>query len=214
LSRLDLSRFLNFSIELPVVTAGLLAVSQYALDNAREIVALLGLAILCVCVVWALSLRSPWVRRLVTWIPLLGTMLHLEALRRFMQLLALLVEHRTPMPEAVGLAGDACGDAALRDDCRHLSARIAAGESFEVAVLRLRSFPLGYRRAMALRSAQPWFASTQRALAEIYAARIRAVLMFLSIVIPILLVLATTLLFGFVVISLFLPIIQLLNDLG
>jgi type IV pilus assembly protein PilC len=169
---------------------------------------------LALCLVWAVSRTSASARRVVVCIPLLGALLRWSSLCRFSQLLALLMEHRVPMSEAVWLAGDACGDAAIRQDCRSLAARVAAGETFETAVLRVRSFPRGYTRGLALRSNQPWFPDTQRALAEIYAARIRALMVILATLLPGFVILVAAGLFALVVVAIFMPLIQLLNALA
>lgn len=55
-------------------------------------------------------------------------MFHAGRMAGFADVLALLVEHRVPMPEAILLAADASGDRALAAGCRELAERMRRGE--------------------------------------------------------------------------------------
>src|SRR5262249_11194209 len=75
----------------------------------------------------AQSIQSGSTAGFLRWIPLMRSMSAGDAAAGFADLLALLIEHRVPYPEALLLAGDASGDPAMSRDVRVISTAIANG---------------------------------------------------------------------------------------
>ncbi len=73
----------------------------------------------------AQGVRATWV---FGWIPGLGRMLRLSRTGVFVEVLKLLVENRLPLDQAVTLAAEAAGDAALSEAAQEFAAAIRRGE--------------------------------------------------------------------------------------
>jgi type II secretory pathway component PulF len=70
--------------------------------------------------------RSFWAR-MVYATPVLGTLLRASRLEAFTELLAVLIDHEVPLPEAFRLAGQACSDPLMTVSARDLSEDLANG---------------------------------------------------------------------------------------
>lgn len=66
------------------------------------------------------GLRTPW-------FPTLARLSKAGRMASFADVLRLLIEHRTPLPDALVLAGEASGDRRLHDEARRMAERIANG---------------------------------------------------------------------------------------
>ena len=107
---------------------------------------ILPAGVLVFLVAWSLSGRSRVLggRRadgILRWFPWLGSMMRGFEAASFADLLALLVEHRVPYPEALMLAGDASGNPALARSSRELAAGIERGVSPGEALKGPTAFP-------------------------------------------------------------------------
>ena len=70
-----------------------------------------------------------WAERLFGWVPWTGRMLRCSRTATFLELLALLVENQTPLPEAMVLAAEASGDPATLQAARQLAAALENGQT-------------------------------------------------------------------------------------
>ena len=70
-----------------------------------------------------------WGHRLVGRMPWLGPMLRYSRTATFLELLSLLVEQQTPLPEAIVLAAQAAGDAQLLPAARQMAAALESGQT-------------------------------------------------------------------------------------
>lgn len=75
------------------------------------------------------------------WIPGMGRLLHTYQVATFTDLLAMLVEHRVPLPEAVVLAADATGGRRLVEASREVAAAVRRGEPLGPQIPAVRRFP-------------------------------------------------------------------------
>lgn len=79
---------------------------------------------------------------LISNLPLMGQAWHWTGVAEMLRCLALLVEQRIPLPEAMRLTADGILDAHVADQCRRLAARVENGASLTMALVHLRSLPL------------------------------------------------------------------------
>ena len=77
----------------------------------------------------AAALHSRRVDRLFGWLPWMGHVLQFSRSATFLEILALLVENRTPLDEAVTLAAAACGDPQTVRAARQLSESLRRGQT-------------------------------------------------------------------------------------
>lgn len=109
----------------------------------------LGLPILLVifaAMVWCGSRRATWIGgtglgRLAARLPWFGSMLIYSRNGAFADVLALLVENSVPLPEALRLAAESCGDMRLIYAARHASDMLSGGQSLVGQDGPLAEFP-------------------------------------------------------------------------
>ena len=93
------------------------------------------LAIIGLLTAWWLActrttpVEGRWTTRLFARVPWMGRVLRCSRTATFLEILALLVENRTPLPEAVTLAAEASGDPATLQAGRRWAAALASGQT-------------------------------------------------------------------------------------
>jgi len=121
--------FRDFRLSLPAVTKGILAIGRDAwVRFALPLLVVAGLLVAA-----RLWMRYTEVgRRIGTQflyaLPLVGTLVRSARLAAFVELLAILVEHAVPLPEALQLAADASSDPFLAGQARVVRARLEGGD--------------------------------------------------------------------------------------
>lgn len=76
----------------------------------------------------AMSLQAPRAWTGIDRLPGVGRVIRLGRSATFADVLALLIEQQMPLPQAIVLSANACGDVTMRNEARELSERIARGE--------------------------------------------------------------------------------------
>jgi general secretion pathway protein F len=206
--------FADFGIQLPLITEFVLNVSSFLRDHGLRALLIVGGAILAIGVVLRLALGAAGWRRLVCTIPVVGPLMRWLGLARFSPILSLLVESRVPLDEALVLAGEASGDAEICEDCGALAAHLRAGQTLESAARDIGRFPKSFVRALAWERQREGFAEVLQSMSEMYAGRARALMAILIAILPPVLVTLVAFVVGFIVIALFMPLIELLNKLS
>jgi general secretion pathway protein F len=168
---------------------------------------------------WAWSGRSAalhggWSGGPLAWLPWMRTMLANTRAANFAELLALLVEHRVPLPEALPLAASAAGDASLRRAAAAVAESSRAGQPLREGVARSTVPPLlGW--LMATGGGTGGLAPALRHAAQLYRRRALNQAEMVRIFLPTLLMLgigATVTLFYSL--ALFAPLAKMLNNLS
>jgi type II secretory pathway component PulF len=208
--------YTDFHLTLPWLT-------QVALRFGRNpvvmLLAPLGVVVLC-CALGYLGMR--WTERgryrwaeLLYSVPLVGTLIHSARMAGFTELLAILVDHSLPLPEAFQLAGEASSDPIMawqaRDICRQLTEGRSLGET-----LRGRGFvPEWVAWMTGLGEQRGTLGKTLHQVAELYRRRVemRAALL-RSVLPPIFIIAIAGVLVGFFVVAGMLPMVKLLEALS
>jgi type II secretory pathway component PulF len=206
--------FDGFEINLPLMTRGLIAVSRFAKESAWQILACLSCAVLVPFVVLRLTMGAAGARRLVCSLPAIGPLLRWLSLARFSQLLSLLIKGRVPLDEALILAGEAAGDAEIRADCRQIAAHVRGGMTLEAAARQTGRLPASFARALNWEGYQEAFPEVLQSTADMYSGRARVFVALLLGMIPPVVVTLVALFVGFVIIAMFMPLVELLNKLS
>jgi len=208
------SIFSDFGTELPRITRLLIGLSD--LVSLHVLWVLLGIVVLVVlpCVTLRWGLDRPGRRRLLHRIPMIGPLVRYGGLARFARLLALLVRQEVPLPEALPLAGDATGDAEIADAARYLADVARQGGTLSPETHVLSRFPASLMQALSWHEYRDALPEALLAVAEMFEGRSRVQMSLITALTgPVVAVfVASTGLF--LVIGLFGPIIQLLNDLS
>lgn len=208
--------FQEFGMQLPLLTTLVLSVGRQPLTLVFIPlgVIFLGLIVARLCFRFTERGRRTWAK-FVYALPIFGTLIRSARLAAFTDLLAILVEHEVPLPEAFRLAGEASSDPVMASAARQVHQDLSQGQPLG-EVLRGRGLVpewvcwmtgLGEKRGT-LGPALHQVADTYRRQVEMRAALLRSVL-------PPFMVIATAGLFvTFFVLVLMLPMHRLLDGLS
>ena len=206
--------YYGFDMELPVLT-------KLTLDAADAIVEI-GFYLAIATTVFVVGgwiglglLAGPAMRsRLVGIVPIVGPLFRYAALSRYCQLLGLLVEHRIILPDALRLAGSGSGDANLREGSMLLSEDVSHGIPLEDASRSRPHFPSSLINVFRWERRDAAFSDALYSSAEIYAAMAKTQTGMVAVVCEPLLLIGVGAFMLFSIVALFLPLINLLNDLS
>jgi type II secretory pathway component PulF len=149
----------GFGIPLPAVTVALIAVARVV--NSNWVSAGIVIAVLC-CGLLAsrLLLPRPLRRSLAARLPLVGAVWRSTSLAEFCHLLALLLDSRLPLPEALRLTGEGVEDADINSACVTLANQVESGHSLAQSMAERALFPVGLPRLLR-------WAETHKSLPEV-----------------------------------------------
>jgi type II secretory pathway component PulF len=164
-------------------------------------------------------LRSPWGQlawtRFMYGIPGVGTLMRSARMAAFTELLAILLDHEAPLPEALQLAGAASSDPILTSMSRQVQQELAEGKPLSEVLRRSGAVPelvawmtgLGEQRGMVAKSLHQ-VADVYRRQSEMRALMVQSVL-------PSFFIIAVGgLLVALFILALMLPLVRLLDDLS
>jgi type II secretory pathway component PulF len=210
------SVFEDFGIQLPEVTIFMLQISDAAvwlLEHLAWVLSPLAVIGAVLAALWLLPGRG-----LRTWffqlIPIIGTASSYVGLSEFCSLLAILVDNRVPLPEALRLTASGLTDANLRDGSRRLAERIEQGQSMVDAARGLLHFPRTVMSIFRWQSNPKALADGLRSAGELFAVQARVQSNIVGVFIQPLLLVFVVVLIGLFVIGMFMPLIKLLNELS
>jgi type IV pilus assembly protein PilC len=129
------STFHDFHVELPGVTAAMMALSNLMATQAA-LVAMTGVGIIGVIaiLIWMTARERSVAERFLLWLPLVGPVLRRNLISRWCDVVGIGVEAGMDLPAAIGMADDAIGSAALRQDGQAIVAAVSRGGSIAQAV--------------------------------------------------------------------------------
>lgn len=201
----------DFGVELPYLTRLLLRISQGTRRFGLGL--LVGLLVLC-CLVW-LALRTligpEGPQRLFRQIPYLGRVYYWSSLASAGETLAMLIDLQTPLPVAFRTTAQTSDDLTLAAGLRTAA---AAAEAGAVASEDLQGLPRELRGPFRWGQQPALLSSALRNCSQIFVARSRVELQLTRWMLEpcVLLVIAVGIGVGFV--TLFVPLMKLLNDLS
>lgn len=209
------SLFVGFDLQLPWITVAMLEMAAFS-RSALPWIVFAVVVPLSVFVRWLLvgMLGRVGYRRLVCWIPLIGPMRRWIAMARFSQMLSLLIENEVPLDESLALAGDATGDPEIQFDCRRILIEVRSGETLQAAAQRIADFPRSFVQALSWERRSAGLPDVLQSIGDMYAGRVRAATAILVAVIPPMMLIFLGGAMFFLIIALFMPLIELLNKLA
>jgi general secretion pathway protein F len=150
----------------------------------------------------------------MTNLPLVGNAWHWTGVAEMLRALGLLVEHRVPLPEALRLTAGGITDAYVAAQCRALASRVEQGTSLTMSLINLRTLPLSIVPMVRWGEDHDALAAGLRTAAEMIEGRLdmRANLL-VQVIPPIVFVVVGGAVAGGAI-SLFLPLISLIQGLS
>jgi type II secretory pathway component PulF len=138
----------------------------------------------------------------------------LSALAEYSQLLSLLLDCKVPLPEALRLVGQGSRDAELAAASEVIAEDVRHGSPLTDSATRRSTLPQGLRQLLRWAERPQTFSEVLRAASEMFEARARMQSAAIAPFIEPMLIVGLGLSVGFILISLFLPLMKLLNDLS
>jgi len=207
--------FEDFGTELPVITRGVVMLARFGVDYwymcLLVAVVLAAAVTFCSLFLW----QGHWLmaQRWSGSIPLIGPLFRLAALSEFCHLLGVFVSSEMPLATSVLVAGESSEDEWLKQATRQLALDIDRGITAEQAALTC-GFPASLVQVLRETSSSHNLADALHGLAEVYSARTEVNSRLTSTIIEPFVMVVVVVGLGVVVVSLFMPLIKLLNDLS
>jgi type II secretory pathway component PulF len=209
--------FDGFGTELPKLTEAVLAISSVGEAVIQNWPISLVVLIVAVPGLWFTAkaiFGAAGVRRIVYCIPLLGRVFKQSALAEFSQLLALMIEAKMPLPEALKLVGGAVRDPNLSEGAFLAAKLIEGGNSFTDLRGVVRGIPDELLRVPGWGSNDSSLVDSLRVSSEVFALQSEISGRSLAgIVTPCAVIMAGGLI-SLTVIALFMPMVKLLGSLS
>lgn len=192
------------------ITRAMFAVSDAIQAVWRPVVQ--GLLIISAC--WALAcliLPKEIRRGLLADIPVLGEVWRLTALAEFCHLLAILVECKVPLVEALPMAGEGVSNFQVASASRAAAAAVSAGLPFSDAMVGRSLFPRGMTKILVWSEGHRGLPDALHMLADLILVRARARAQFVGLALNISSVVA---IFGAILFTIVLPTALLIYQLS
>jgi type IV pilus assembly protein PilC len=208
--------FNDFGVQLPDLTLAFLNLSGLAVRGLVYWPWFLGAILICGALFYGIRYLPGRATRVRIWqyVPILGSASRNAAMSEFCSLLAILVESRVPLPDALWMTADAVRDPNVADGCRRLAEQVAHGLSAESEARALGHFPRSVVMLFRWQRQPVAFARALRANAELFATQARIQSGLLGLFMQPLLLFVIVTFVGTMVVALFLPLVKLLNDLS
>jgi type II secretory pathway component PulF len=208
--------FRDFNMSLPIVTEAVLALGRHPL----ELVVLPLVVVVGTLFATRFVLRrTPTGRllwaRFVYAIPLVGTLLRATRMAAFTELLAILVDHEVPLPEALRLAGEASSEPIMADAVHTLRQDLEQGQPLSKALKKQKAVPELISWMTGLGEQRGALGNALHQVAEMYRrqAGLRATLLH-SLLPPFLLISTAGVLVVLFVLAIMMPMFKLLEGLS
>ncbi len=204
------SIFAGFGVELPSVTVVLLGMSNLLLTSWPL------LFVIPIGLVWAfrMLLRIPNMVQLLYLVPFYGPILRFRGLSDFSMLLSMMIRNGVRLPEALRLAGEGSTDSNIRQGALELTTLVQSGLSLSEAAASLPHFGLEFVRTVSLGRSDSELCESLRVSCDQFTTQTGLRLRLFVLAMEPLLIVGSGFFVGFVVLSLFMPLIKLLNDLS
>jgi type II secretory pathway component PulF len=208
--------FRDFDMQLPFLTELVIEISQHALVYlVLPLLAIVGVLILVRLILTTREGgRRAWAR-FVYAIPIAGTLIRSTRLAAFTELLAILVDHELPLPEAFRLAGEASSDPIMATASRQVQHDLSQGLPLGEVLRSRRLVPELIAWMTGLGEQRGTLGKTLHQVAEIYRrqAEMRAALL-RSVLPPFLIIGTAGVLAGIFVMVILLPMLKLIEGLS
>lgn len=210
--------FEEFELDLPQATLFLIEMS----DAFAWVVAGPGKWILFGClfllslivVTASLGLGTAWTQRFAATIPLVGPMWQWSGAAAFSRLLAMLLEQDIPLDKAIAMAADGVSDPDVRETAKLLAQDVENGRALSDAIWQDGRLPTSMAPFVKWGEKTGDLADGLRTMSDILLLRVSMRAALMRVVSPPVVFLFVGLVVGFVVISLFMPMVSLIQGLS
>lgn len=202
----------DFNIPLPGMTIALIGIARIVSTVWAPTLLIAGIVV-ALWLVGRVFVTAPFRRAIAGRLPLIGRVWRATSLAEFCHLLALLLESRLPLPEALRLTGEGVQDSDIDASCRDLANQVESGRSLAQAMEKTSRFPVGLPRLVGWAENQESLPEVLHMAGAMFEARGRSYATFVGTVLNVLCVLIVFQMVWFVP-ALFLPLITLISRLS
>lgn len=203
----------DFGVDRPGMTEALFLVARATRERGATVAAVGLGAGLVGLLVYRFTMAPAARRTIATGIPIFGPILRYSALAEFCHLAGLLVEGQMPLPEALALAGEGVNDAELARAGIGLRRSSEAGRTIAESMGAWHRCPAGLREVVEGSERRGDLAAALHLAGDMFEARTRAQASFASTLFAAMTLLVVIWGIGFVLVALYLPIINLFSKL-
>lgn len=205
--------FEDFGVELPLITYAMIEFVDFLEVVWKPAVSVLILVIIVFTLRGVLPFAAARARFFQA-IPWIGTAQKMAASSEFCSRLAILVDCRLPLDEALMIVSNTVKDPYMRHMSRRLASRVEAGESGEELAEYSSGLPHALVNSFRWSNDPEPFADGLRSLAIVFSSQARLSTSQLVVITEPIAFIGVGLLVGLVTISMFMPLIRLLNALS
>lgn len=205
------SIFLEFELSLPDFTLAVLWMADMVSGWRLAIFPALLIGLMTAWIVFG-RVGGPLQRKCLYYVPALGRVIRLGTASRFCHLLAIGIDHRLPLPEALRLAGDGTSDAYIARTTNRMADDLKNGHSLDEAATTHQMLP-EIIHVFGWEGHDDAFPEILRATGDICAAQSRVQSGLARAMIEPVAIFSTAAIVGMIVIALLLPIVRLLGVL-
>jgi type II secretory pathway component PulF len=137
----------DFNVPLPRLTIVMISISRVLNKTWAPLLIVIG-AVFFGWLAARVFLPAPVRRGLAGRLPLVGPVWRATSIAEFCHLLALLLESRLPLPEAIRLTGEGVQDSSIDSACQMMARDVESGRSFAAAMAQRTVFPQGLPRLL------------------------------------------------------------------
>ncbi len=206
--------FTSFGVQISPLLVQLLELSKIMRTwNAIYLAALIPILVLAIAAsLSGLSAQSR--RRLWCGIPIIGSMYRLTALSELAKLLAVMLESQVPLPQALAWSGAGINDADLRTTCAEVANRLRLGEDVVTAAQQVKGLPAHLDQMLRFAAQGAAASAPLRSMAQLLEIRANTLSQAaMPLLEPVLLTAAVVSVVAYVL-TVFPPLLKLLNDLS
>ncbi len=206
--------FHEFGTATPWLTGALFAVCDLVRDHS--LLFAIGAAAVVfggAGLLWTFCGRAG-IRRFVCRIPLFGNMLRSAALMEYCHLLAVLLESRMPLPEALRYAAGGVHDADLAEASLRLADEVAGGSPYVWTLGTYPQFPAVFRQFVKWGERNQAYPDALHAIGDVCEGRAKVLALLFVWMLEPLVIISVGVGAAVVVLALFVPLITLLNQLS
>ncbi|MCA9146100.1 MAG: type II secretion system F family protein [Planctomycetales bacterium] len=210
--------FLEFELELPAITKAVIGLSDAILwfgdGPGLWIAGTIGVVFLVLIVLASFGVGTPMTHRFTTTMPLIGPIWQWSGTAAFTRLLATMLECGIPLPDALLLTRDGVPDPEVREVASLFARGVENGRSLSDAMTESNRLPASITPFVRWGERTGKLPEALRAVTDMLLLRVQMRTMLLRSIAPPVVFILVGVLVGFIIISLFMPLVSLIQGLS
>jgi len=199
----------SFDRELPMMTQMLIQTSEFVQNTLLYIIGAIILAGFIMSRIYKTDKGRLGIDRMILKIPLFGDLIRKVAISRFSRTLATLLQTGVPILESLDIVGKTCGNRVLELVIQNVKTNVREGESVSAPLVKSGVFPSMVTRMISIGEKSGQLEKMLTKIAEFYDDQVDTIVNGLTSIIEPVIIGFLGIVVGFIVISLFLPIISI-----